>query len=477
MIARTCQKLSRPADSATCFLPSMPPNGSPPMQLLARPHGPLHGSVRVPGDKSISHRALMFAALATGQSRIAGLLEGEDVLATAGALECLGVALKRGDDGAWTVEGQGRAAFGEPETVLDLQNAGTGARLMLGILAGSPFTSFLTGDASLRARPMRRVMAPLRQMGADFVARSGDRLPLAVRGRDDLLPLTWRSPVASAQVKSAVLLAGLGALGATTVIEPAASRDHSERLLGAMGATVETVDGEEGRSVTIAGHADLVPLDLAVPGDPSSAAFVLAAAAATPGSTVTVEGVGTNPLRTGFVTTIEAMGAKVALRGGRLSAGEPLADLVVTGGPLRGVDVPGARAPAMIDEYPVLAALAAVADGTTRMRGLAELRVKESDRLAVMADGLAACGASVEVEGDDLIVHGRGSGRGLGAAVVNAELDHRIAMSFLILGGLAERPIGVRGAEAIETSFPGFAGLMNRLGADIAPPADADDGQ
>ena len=438
------------------------------MQLQAKPHGPLAGSVRVPGDKSISHRALMFAGLAVGASRIEGLLEGEDVMATASALQSLGVAVARRGDGVWEVEGPGFCALGEPDQVLDMQNAGTGARLLMGVLAGCPFTAFLTGDASLRRRPMRRVIEPLSNMGAAFWARDGGRLPLAVRGRGDLLPLAWRSTVASAQVKSAILLAGLAAMGRTTVTEPQASRDHSERMLRAMGAEVESADTEDGHVVALMGRPTLRPVDVVVPGDPSSAAFPLAAAAAKPGSRLRIEGVSVNPLRTGFVRTLQEMGAAITVEGSREAAGEPVADLVITGGELNGVDVPPERAPSMIDEYPVLAALAAVARGTTRMRGLAELRVKESDRLAVMADGLRACGAEIAVEGDDLIVHGRGDGQGLGGASIDARLDHRIAMSFLVLGGLASAPVRVAGAEAIGTSFPGFASLLNGLGASIA---------
>ncbi|MCB1883473.1 MAG: 3-phosphoshikimate 1-carboxyvinyltransferase [Geminicoccaceae bacterium] len=418
----------------------------------------------------------MFAGLAVGASRIEGLLEGEDVMATAGALRRLGVAVARKGDGVWEVEGPGFAALKEPDDVLDMQNAGTGARLLMGILAGCPFTAFMTGDASLRRRPMRRVIEPLSDMGAAFWARGGGRLPLAVRGRGDLLPIAWRSPVASAQVKSAVMLAGLAALGRTTVTEPGASRDHSERMLRAMGAEVEGADTDGGHVVAVAGRPALRPVDFTVPGDPSSAAFPLAASAARPGSRLRLEGVGVNPLRTGLVETLREMGARIGVERPREVAGEPVADLVVEGVGLRGVDVPPGRAPSMIDEYPVLAALAAVAEGTTRMRGLAELRVKESDRLAVMADGLRACGVEAAIEGDDLIVHGRGDGRGLGGASIDARLDHRIAMSFLVLGGLAEAPVRVDGAEAIDTSFPGFVGLMNGLGAAISGAISGEEG-
>jgi 3-phosphoshikimate 1-carboxyvinyltransferase len=441
------------------------------MLLRAAPHGALSGAAHVPGDKSISHRSLMLAAMAVGESRVEGLLEGDDVLATAGALRAMGVELERTAPGGWRVWGVGVGGLAEPSGVLDLGNAGTGARLLMGLLAGHGFTSFLSGDASLRSRPMRRVIEPLGRMGASFLSRSGGRLPLALTGRTDLLPIVHESPVASAQVKSAVLFAGLHAPGATTVVEQQASRDHSERMLGAMGAEVSVEPlaggGGGGRRVTIRGQPELRPQSFLVPGDPSSAGFPAVAAAAAPGSAVRLEGVCLNPLRTGLYATLREMGARVEVERERSAGGEPVGDLLVRGGELEGVEVPAGRAPAMIDEYPILAVAAALARGTTVMRGLAELRVKESDRLATMADGLAACGVAVEVAGDDLIVHG--GRKPAGGAVVDARLDHRIAMSFLILGGLAARPVTVAGAEAIETSFPGFPGLMNGLGAAIAP--------
>ena len=438
------------------------------MLLRAAPHGALSGAAQVPGDKSISHRSLMLAAMAVGESRVEGLLEGEDVLATAGALRAMGVEIERVGEGSWRVWGVGVGGLAEPADVLDMGNAGTGARLLMGLLAGHGFTSFLSGDASLRSRPMRRVIEPLSRMGAGFLARSGGRLPLALTGRTDLLPIVYESPVASAQVKSAVMLAGLHAPGATTVVEREASRDHSERMLSAMGAevTVEVLP-TGGRRVTIKGQPELRPQSFVVPGDPSSAGFPTVAAACAPGSLVRLEGVCLNPLRTGLYATLREMRAEIAVENERSAGGEPVGDLVVRGGALRGVEVPAERAPAMIDEYPILSVAAALASGTTVMRGLAELRVKESDRLATMADGLAACGAKVEVQGDDLIVHGGVAPAG--AATIDAKLDHRIAMSFLVLGGLARAPIAVEGAEAIETSFPGFAGLMNGLGTRIGP--------
>ncbi len=435
------------------------------MQLRAAPHGALAGDVRVPGDKSISHRSLMLAGLAVGESRIEGLLEGADVMATADAMRQLGVGLERLGPGSWRALGCGVAGLAEPESVLDLGNAGTGVRLLMGILAGHGFTSFLSGDASLRRRPMRRIAEPLQAMGAEVLARSGGRLPLALTGRVDLVPITWRSPVASAQIKSAVLLAGLHAPGRTTVIEPLASRDHSERMLRAMGAKVESGASAEGWVVEIDGEPELAPQAFEVPADPSSAAFPLVAALVAGDSALTLRGISVNPLRTGLLTTLREMGADLTLANEREAAGEPVADLLVQGGALEAVDVPAERAPSMIDEYPILAVAAAFARGTTRMRGLGELRVKESDRLALMAGGLEACGIEVAIEGDDLLVTGPVGATG--AATIDAHHDHRIAMSFLVLGGLGAAPITVQGAETILTSFPGFADLMNGLGASI----------
>jgi len=436
------------------------------MEMQALPHGPLEGEARPPGDKSISHRALMLAALAVGENRIEGLLEGEDVLATAGALEALGVPLERRGPGAWTVHGVGAGGLAEPDTVLDLGNAGTGARLLMGILAGHPFTSFLSGDASLRRRPMARVAEPLRAMGAAILARSGDRLPAAITGTSRLLPITWRSKVASAQVKSAILLAGLHAPGETTVIEPLASRDHTERMLAAMGAVVRTAPAEGGGvAVTVAGQVELLPQSFTVPADPSSAAFPAVAAAALPGSRIRLVGVGLNPSRTGAYTTLAEMGARIEILERGLAGGEEVGTLLIEGAELAAVDVPAERAPSMIDEYPVLFVAAARARGRSRFRGLGELRVKESDRLAVMAEGLAACGVRCGIEGEDFWVEG--GGRPAGGARIDARLDHRIAMSFLVLGGLAREGVRVAGAETIATSFPGFAALMNALGARI----------
>ncbi len=436
------------------------------MRLRAHPVPGLRGRASVPGDKSISHRALILAALAIGESRINGLLEGADVLATAAALTALGVELERTGEGSWRVHGRGVGGLAEPDRPLDLGNSGTGARLLLGVLAGQPFTSFLTGDASLRARPMRRMIEPLTEMGAAFLARSRERLPLAITGRTDLLPIRYRQPVASAQVKSAILLAGLHAAGRTTVVEPEPSRDHTERLLGHMGAELEIealADG--GRAVSLRGQPELQAVELSVPGDISSAAFLLVAAALGDASALHLDGVGSNPLRTGLLDCLAEMGADLRQEvDGR--AGEPVASLEIAGGPLSGIDVPAERAPRMIDEYPILAVAAACARGTTRLAGVAELKVKESDRLGALAHGLAACGVAVEAGEDRLIVHGAG-GPPPGGGVIDARHDHRIAMSFLVLGTVARAPVTVEGAETIETSFPGFAALMNRLGARI----------
>ena len=441
------------------------------MQLRAHPATGLRGTTGIPGDKSVSHRALLLGAMAVGTSRITGMLEGADVLATAAALGALGIELERHGDGIWQVHGVGIGGLAEADRVLDLGNAGTGARLLLGLLAGHPFPTFLTGDDSLRARPMGRVMTPLQAMGARFVARSGNRLPLAVVGTTELLPIRYALPVASAQVKSAVLLAGLHAAGRTTVVEPQPSRDHTERLLSHLGAEVEVTDQEDGtRAVSVLGQPELAAATIVVPGDFSSAAFPLVAATLAEGSSVRLEGVGINPLRTGLLDCLDEMGARIRIEPHPETGGEPIADLLIEAGALAAIEVPPERAPRMIDEYPILAVAAAYATGSTRMRGLAELRVKESDRLRAIADGLCACGVAVEVGTEDLVIHGRG-GPPPGGARIEAHHDHRIAMSFLVLGGRARAAVTVAGAETIETIFPGFAALMNRLGARIEPVA------
>lgn len=436
--------------------------------LISRRASALSGSARVPGDKSVSHRALMFGALAVGESRVEGLLEGDDVLRTAAAMRALGAEVERLADGTWRLHGRGVGGLKEPEDVLDLGNSGTGARLMMGLVATHPFTTLFTGDASLRSRPMKRVSAPLSQMGARFFGRDGGRLPMAVVGTGNPLPIAYELPVASAQVKSAILLAGLNTPGRTTVIEREATRDHTELMLRNFGAQVEVEHGERGeRVISVTGFPELVGRSVVVPADPSSAAFPAVAGLITPGSEIVLTGVGMNPLRTGLYQTLREMGADIAFENAREDGGEPVADLRVRASALKGVDVPAERAPSMIDEYPVLAVAAAFAQGTTRMFGLSELRVKESDRFAATLRGLAACGVSVEEDGDTMIVHGTGKPP-VGGATIAVNLDHRIAMAFLVLGMAAVDAVAVDDSEAIDTSFPGFVTLMNALGARIS---------
>ncbi len=435
-----------------------------------RPEHGLAGDLAVPGDKSISHRALMIGALAVGETRITGLLEGEDVLRTAAAMRMLGAEVRGDRAGEWRVAGRGIGGLVEPEDVLDMGNSGTAARLLCGILASHPLFAVLTGDASLRRRPMRRVSDPLVACGARFVGREGGRLPMAIEGAREALPLHYRVPVPSAQVKSAVLFAGLNAPGVTRVEEPEATRDHSENMLRHFGACVRVTQEGAGRAIEIDGQPELRAADVVVPGDPSSAAFPIVAALLVPGSAITVRGVGLNPLRIGLLTTLAEMGAEIAVENRRVQGGEPVGDLLVRHGALRGVEVPARRAPSMIDEYPVLAVAAACAEGVTRMRGLKELRVKESDRLAATAAMLVANGVRVAVEGDELTVHGHGTGRPPpGGALVATHMDHRIAMSALVLGLATEQGVAVDDVGFIETSFPGFAELMTEAGARLAP--------
>ncbi len=441
--------------------------------LTAKRSGALAGSVRVPGDKSTSHRALILGLLSIGETRIEGLLEGDDVLRTAQACRQLGATVERQGEGSWSVRGVGIGGLAEPEAVLDFGNAGTGTRLMMGVVGGHPISATFDGDASLRKRPMRRILDPLAMMGAQVVAEAeGGRCPITLSGARHAAPIEYRTPVASAQIKSAVLLAGLNAPGLTTVIETEASRDHTERMLRHFGADVTVAPhGETGRRITLAGQPELRPAPVVVPGDPSSAAFPVVAAAIVPGSEVVVEGVMLNPLRTGFLTTLREMGARIEPLRPRQEGGEEVADLVVRAGELRGVDVPASRAPSMIDEYPVIAVAAAFARGKTRLRGLSELRVKESDRLAAVAAGLAACGVSHAIEGDDLIIEG-GKSEAVGGGRVLTHLDHRIAMSFLVMGLASRRPVSVDDTAIIATSFPGFVEMMAGLGGEFlgAPP-------
>ena len=434
--------------------------------IVSQPIGALSGEARVPGDKSVSHRALMFGALAVGETRVSGLLEGDDVLATAAAMRQLGAAVERSPDGIWRVQGCGLGGLAQPTDVLDMGNSGTAARLLMGVLATHPLTTVMTGDASLRSRPMERVMAPLRGFGAGFQAAEGGRLPITIVGTADPLPVTYESPVASAQVKSAVLLAGLNTPGKTTVIERVATRDHTERLLRHFGAEIEVASEGAGRRVTVTGEPELTGREVSVPADISSAAFPLVAAALVPGSKLRLMGVGLNPLRAGILETLADMGADITIENRVDDKGEPIADLVVAASRLKGIEVPPERAPSMIDEYPILFVAAALAEGTTVMRGLEELRVKESDRLGAMAKGLAAAGVALEEGPDSLVIHGTGRPP-TGGAEIDADLDHRIAMAFAVLGMVSEKPITVSGAATINTSFPDFVGLMNGLGADL----------
>lgn len=438
--------------------------------LISNRAARLGGSARVPGDKSISHRALMFGALAVGESTVTGLLEGDDVLRTAACMRALGAEVERLDDGSWRLYGRGIGGLTEPADVLDMGNSGTGARLLMGLVATHPFTSIFTGDASLRSRPMRRVSEPLSRMGAQFIGRDGGRLPMAVVGTARPMPITYELPVASAQVKSAILLAGLNTPGETTVIEREATRDHTELMLRNFGANVRVEAAEGGGfAITVTGFPELTGRPVVVPADPSSAAFPTVAALLVDGSEIRLPGIGINPLRAGLYQTLREMGADIAFESVRDQAGEPVADLVVRASRLKGVEVPAARAPSMIDEYPILAVAAAFAEGTTRMTGLGELRVKESDRLAAMARGLAACGVAVEETQDTLVVHGTGR-IPAGDATIATQFDHRIAMSFLVMGMASARPVAVDDAEAIDTSFPGFVALMNGLGGKIGEP-------
>jgi 3-phosphoshikimate 1-carboxyvinyltransferase len=427
----------------------------------------VQGRARVPGDKSISHRALILGALTVGETTVGGLLEGEDVLHTADAMRALGAHLERTGEQAWRIRGVGVAGFAQPVSPLDFGNSGTGCRLAIGAVAGSPVTVAFVGDESLRSRPMRRVLDPLEKMGARVLeVADGGRLPLIIRGAADPIPIIYEPPVASAQLKSAVLLAGLAAPGETTVIEAEATRDHTERLLRHFGAKITSKSqGEHGRRIVLKGQPELEPANVLVPADPSSAAFPLVAALLVPGSELVLEAVMTNPLRTGLLTTLREMGASIEVVDKRDDGGEEIADLRVRSSTLKGVDVPAERAPSMIDEYPILAVAASFAEGVTRLRGLQELRVKESDRLAATADMLRANGIAAEIEGDDLIVQGKG--RPAGGAEVKTHMDHRIAMSALVMGLASENPVGIDDSAFIATSFPGFVELMRSIGADL----------
>ena len=436
--------------------------------MISAKAGPLKGTAAVPGDKSISHRALIFGAMAVGETRITGLLEGQDVLDTASAMRAFGATVTRHGEGAWSVNGVGVGGFSEPADVIDCGNSGTGVRLIMGTMATTPITATFTGDASLRKRPMGRVTDPLSLFGTQAYGRKGGRLPMTVVGAANPVPVRYALPVASAQVKSAVLLAGLNAPGETVVIEREPTRDHSERMLLGFGAELSVEKSAEGHVITLKGRPELRPQSVAVPRDPSSAAFPTCAALIVEGSDIRVPGVSQNLTRNGLYLTLVEMGALIDFENPREEGGEPVADLRVRFSPdMKGIEVPEDRAPSMIDEYPILSVVAAFAEGRTVMRGVKELRVKESDRIDAMARGLEACGVTVEEEEDVLIVHGMGPGGMPGGASCRTHLDHRIAMSFLIAGMAAKAPVAVDDGSPIVTSFPIFEGLMNGLGAAI----------
>ena len=427
----------------------------------------LQGQIRIPGDKSVSHRSLMLSALAIGETRVSGMLEGEDVLATAAAMRDMGTDVERQDDGTWCVVGRGVGGLAEPANAIDMGNAGTGVRLLMGLVATHPITCTFSGDASLSRRPMERVMGPLRAFGTTFTSRDGGLLPITVTGAANPMPVRSVMTVPSAQVKSAVLLAGLNTPGKTQVIERERTRDHTENMLRHFGADVTTEPQDDGTTlITLTGQPELVARDIQVPADVSSAAFPIVAALVVPGSDVRIEAVGLNPLRAGLIATLRDMGANLTIENAREEGGEPVGDLVVRASKLKGIDVPPERAPSMIDEYPILCVAAAFATGTTRMTGVGELRVKESDRLEAMVQGLSACGVTIR-SGDDWMEVDGLDGVPKGGAEIAVNLDHRIAMSFLVLGLATENPVSIDDADAIATSFPGFVDLMEKLGARI----------
>lgn len=442
-------------------------HGNAPRPASFSAPGPLAGVVAVPGDKSISHRSLMLSALAVGESSVEGLLTGEDVLATAAAMRAMGAQIDRGADDVWRIHGVGVGGLLQPETALDMGNSGTSTRLLMGLVASHPITVTFTGDASLSKRPMNRVIEPLSLMGADVTASPGGRLPLMLRGMCPTVPIEYRLPVASAQVKSAVLLAGLNTPGITRVIEPIPTRDHSERMLRGFGAELDVERDGTTRIISIRGEAELRPQHIVVPGDPSSAAFPVVAALLVPGSEVTVTNVGLNPTRAALFDVLKMMGGDIAFANPREVGGEPVADIVVRGSALRGIETPVETVAAMVDEYPILFIAAALAEGRTVARGLEELRVKESDRIAVMAEGLRAIGARVEELEDGLIIDGSGGEKLAGGATIAARLDHRIAMSFAVAGLVSRAPVTIDDMSPVATSFPGFAALMVDLGAEI----------
>jgi 3-phosphoshikimate 1-carboxyvinyltransferase len=434
--------------------------------MQSRAGGPLKGTVEIPGDKSVSHRSLILGALAVGETKITGLLEGDDILDTAKAMSAFGADVHRVDDGDWRVNGVGVGGFAEPDDVIDCGNAGTGVRLIMGAMSTCPITATFTGDASLRSRPMGRITDPLKLFGAETVGRAKGLLPLTLVGARNPMSVRYTSPHPSAQIKSAVLLAGLNTPGNTVLIEKEKTRDHTERMLRGFGAQIETVETDEGFEITLVGQPELKPQKIAVPRDPSSAAFPVCAALIVEGSEVLLPNIGLNPTRAGLFTTLVEMGADITFENAREEGGEPVADLRVKSSSLKGIEVPPDRAPSMIDEYPILSAVAAFATGKTVMRGIKELRVKECDRIDAMARGLEAQGVTIEEGEDFLIVHGQ-SGEVRGGGTAETFIDHRIAMSFLCMGLATERPVSVDDGAAIATSFPIFESLMKNLGANI----------
>lgn len=437
---------------------------APPRPLAVSARGPLRGTVTVPGDKSISHRSLMFSALAVGESRIEGLLEGEDVLATAAAMRAMGADIERGPDGVWRVHGVGVGGLLQPQAALDMGNSGTSTRLLMGLVASHAITATFTGDASLSSRPMGRVIEPLSKMGADITSSPGGRLPLMVRGINPAVPIEYTLPVASAQVKSAVLLAGLNTPGITRVIEPVPTRDHSERMLRGFGAELTVEDGPNGKIISITGEAELKPQHIMVPGDPSSAGFWMVAASVVPGSEILIRNVCMNPTRTGLITALKLMGADIVEVDAREVGGERVADLRVRHAPLSAIEVPPELAPSMIDEYPILFVAASFAQGRTIARGAHELRVKESDRIATMRAALEAAGVRTEEFEDGLAIHGSGGDPLPGDAQVASKLDHRIAMSMTVAGLGAARPITIDDVGPVATSYPDFFQTLEALG-------------
>ena len=437
-----------------------------PIPMSSHSVGPLKGTAIIPGDKSVSHRSLILGALSVGETKISGLLLGQDVLDTAQAMSAFGASVIDHGQGNWSVHGVGVGGFSEPVDVIDCGNAGTGVRLIMGAMSTSPISATFTGDASLRSRPMGRITDPLKLFGAHAYGREKGFLPLTMVGARNAHGIKYTSPHPSAQIKSAILLAGLNALGETTLIEPEKTRDHSERMLSGFGADIDTIETKDGFEITLQGRPELIAQDIAVPCDPSSAAFPVCAALIVEGSEVSLPNIGLNPTRSGLFTTLVEMGANIEFENNRLEGGEPVADLRVKASSLSGVEVPPNRAPSMIDEYPILSVVAAFASGKTIMRGIKELRVKECDRIDAMARGLEAMGVKIEEGEDYLIVHGQ-NGEVEGGGIAQTHLDHRIAMSFLCMGLASKKSVKVDDGHAIATSFPIFKNLMSNLGASI----------